>query len=223
MCYAPYVSFGTFIIELMLALFFLIKNPKDKLNRFIAAISFMLGFYQLNEFLICTTKLNLFTRMGIGTTAILPAMAISYALIMWRKRIKWYWNILIYLPAVFFIVVFALPISFTTSAICNLVFIQWPNAGLYSKFFGFYYTIYLLGAAILFYFSVANCKDKILKRLYYLGMLGMFIFTVPTFVFLQFLPSQGIQFPSILCEFALLLAIEFVFVIWYKEKHKLRF
>jgi hypothetical protein len=207
----------------MLAIYFLLKNPKDRLNRFIALLSFMLGFYQLNEFFICVLKLNMFTRMAFATTAVLPAMGVSYALLMWRKHLGLYWRMLIYSPAAFFVIMFALPITFRQSATCDTVFIQYPNNGLITQFFSLYYIVYMVGAAVLFYFSATTAKSEPEKRLYYLGMLGMFVFTVPTYIFLIFLPQFKVQFASVLCEFALLLAIEFVIVLWYKEKHKIKY
>jgi hypothetical protein len=223
MCFSPYISLSIFLIEFFLAVFFFIKNPRDKLNRFIALLSFFLGFYQLSEFFICVSGNNLFTRLAMATTAVLPVLGIFYALVMWKKKINVFFKTLILLPTVFFIVMFSLPITFKESAICSTIFIQYPSNGLISSFYGLYYLVYLFGAAVLFYFSATTAKSKYKRRLYYFGMLGMFIFTVPTFIFLIFLPQFKVQFPSVLCEFALLLAIEFIFVLWYKDKHKISF
>lgn len=223
MCFAPYISLSTFIIEFLLALFFLLKNPKDKVNRIIALLSFLLGLYQLNEFLICTTGANFFTRGAIIVTALLPAIGITYGLIMWRKKIRYYWHLLIYSPTIFFVVMFSLPFYYQESAVCNSVFLTYPGTGLLGDFYGLYYLTYISAAAILFYFAASNNNNKYEKRLLHLGMLGMLIFTIPTFIFLQFLPALYISFPSVLCEFALLLAIELIIVIWYKDKHKLNY
>ena len=223
MCFAPYISLSTFVIEFLLAIFFLLKNPKDKLNRIIALLCLLLGFYQLNEFLICISNINLFTALGRSITAILPALAISYALIMWRKRLNYYWNLLIYSPALFFILMFFLSHHHKESAACMTVFIQYPSLGLLGSFYNLYYVAYIFAAAILFYFASATIHLKYEKRLLYLGMLGMFIFTVPTFIFLLFLPAMYVKFMSVLCEFTLLLAIEFIIILWYKDKHKIRY
>ncbi|NQU98862.1 hypothetical protein HQ533_05315 [Candidatus Woesearchaeota archaeon] len=223
MCFAPYVSLSTFVIEFLLALFFLFRNPKDKFNRIIALISFLLGFYQLNEFLICVTSVNFFTRFAMAITAILPALGISFALMVWRKKLRYYWNLLIYSPAVFFILMFFLTGYYKESAVCNSVFLQYPNSGLLGQFFELYYIIYVLGVIILFYFRSTTIKAKYEKRLLYLGMLGMFVFTVPSYVFILFLPSMEVQFPSILCEFALLSVIVLIIMMWYKEKHNIKY
>ena len=223
MCFAPYISLSTFVIEFLLAGFFLLKNPKDNLNRIIALISLLLGCYQLNEFLICITGVSLFTKLAMITTAILPGLAISYALIISRKKIKFYWHALIYTPAIFFIIMFAFSNFFKQSAICATVFIEYPVIGLLGKFFGLYYLLYFIVVIIFFYLISAKTKLEHEKILSNLGIVGIFIFTVPTFIFLLFLPALQIKFPSVLCEFALLLAIEFIFVLWYKEKHKLHY
>lgn len=223
MCFAPYVSLSTFVIEFLLAAFFLLKDPRDNLNRVIALIALLLGFYQLNEFLICVSGLSLFTMFAMMIIAILPGLGITYTLIIFRKKIKFRWHVLIYLPAIFFVLVFAISDYFKQSAICFTVFVQYPGAGLLGMFFALYYLVYLVAGLIMFYFISSNVKSIYEKRLGYLGMLGLFIFIVPTFVFLFFLPALEIQFASILCEFALLFAIELVVVLWYKDKHKLRY
>lgn len=222
MCFAPYISLSTFVIEFLLALFFLLKNPKDKLNRIIALIVFLLGFYQLNEFMICTTSASVFTILARVTTAILPAIGVSYALIMWRKKIRYYWHVLIYSPALFFTLMFALTNYYRKSAECMTVFIQYPPTGLLGQFYGLYYIAYIVGIGILFYFA-STTKHKHERILLRLGALGMVILTVPPLIFIQFFPSMYVQFPSILCEFALLLAIEFIVVLWYKDKHNIKF
>jgi len=223
MCFAPYISLSTFVIEFLLAAFFFFKNPKDKLNRMIALISLMLGVYQLNEFLICVTSLNLFTRLAMSTTAIMPALGITYALIVYRKKVNFYWHALIYAPPVFFILMFVISNYYKQSAICTSVFIQYSGGRLLGQFFSLYYLLYLIAAVVIFYFASVSAKLMYERRMAHLGMLGMFIFTIPTFVFLLFLPALEIQFASVLCEFALLFAIEMVIVLWYKQKHKLRY
>ena len=221
MCFAPYTSISTFVIEFSLAIYFLLRNPKDKLNIIIALLSFLLGIYQLNEFLICTTQIKLFTILAMSVTAILPAISINFALIMWRKKLRYYWNILIYAPAIFFIIYF--PFLYKISAECKTIFIEYPWIGIMGNFYALYYGIYILAAAIIFYFGASATKSKYQKRLLHLGVLSMLIFTVPTFVFLIFLPQFSVQFASVLCEFGLLLAITFIIIIRYKEKHKLKF
>jgi len=86
------------------------------------------------------------------TTAILPAVGVSFALLMGRKRISYYWHLLIYAPAAFFIVMFALIEPYRAGAVCQAIFIQYPTAGLLGDFYGTYYIIYVLGSATLFYF-----------------------------------------------------------------------
>ena len=223
MCFAPYISLSTFVLEFLLAIFFLLKNPKDNLNRIIALLCLLLGVYQLNEFLICITDVHLFTILALSVSAILPPIAISYALIMWRKRLKYYWHLLIYSPSVFFILMFSLSNYLEESAACMTIFIEYPALGILGRFYGLYYFVYILAATVLFYLASSTIKSVYEKRLLYLGMLGMFIFTVPTAIFLIFLPMMYVQFASILCEFALLLAIEFIIVLWYKNKHKINY
>ena len=219
MCFAPYISLSTFVIELLFAIYFITRNPKDKLNRLLAITTLLLGIYQLNEFLICYTGLSVFTRLAMSVTAIFPAIGISYALILSRIKIKRRWQLAIYLPVIFFISWFAITVK--KLAICSTVFIQYPAIGLVGKFFNSYYVLYIVGALIIMQFGKVKNKHEVNLR--HLGMLGIITFTVPTYIFLRFLPMLEIHTASVLCEFALLLTIEFIVVLWYKEKHKLKY
>ncbi|MFC1697983.1 hypothetical protein ACFL1H_06595 [Nanoarchaeota archaeon] len=223
MCFAPYVSLSTFIIEFLIAIFFLAKNPRDKLNQAMALLVFMLGFYQLNEFLICTTGANVFTKLAMITTAILPAFSITLALIMWKKPLKWYFHLVYYVPSIFFILWFSISNAFASSAQCMSVFIKYPAFGIVNNFYGLYYLVFLIATIIIYFIASHIVKKRQEKVMLSLGILSVLIFTIPTYIFLLFLPSQKILFSSVLCEFALLLSILLIFVMWYKDKHKLKY
>ena len=53
MCFTPTISLTTFIIEFILAIYFVAIAPKDKLNKLIGRITAFLALYQLNEFFVC--------------------------------------------------------------------------------------------------------------------------------------------------------------------------
>ena len=208
MCFTPWISLTTFAIEFILAFLFLFRNPKDKINQIIALLSVMLGIYQLNEFFICSFNYAIFTHLALATTALLPAIGISFALILSKKSVKW--HPLIYIPSIFF----AVSLFFTDKATCMKYFVQYPPWGLLGRFYGFYYLIYIVAAIAIMYLN-SNIKER---RLLQIGMVGMFLFTIPTFIFIIILPQFKVQFPSVLCHFALLLAIDLIVLLWYKEK-----
>ena len=133
MCFTPYVSLTTFVVEFLIALYFILKNPKDKLNQIISLLLLLLGLYQLNEFLICITGLSVFTKIAMSITAILPAIAVSYALIVWRKKIHYLWHLLIYSPVVFFIVMFI-----------NKIFYYISRTNFYNRFKMYYINTFIL-------------------------------------------------------------------------------
>lgn len=112
---------------------------------------------------------------------------------------------------------------YSQSALCGDYFIRYPDLGLTGILYDAYYFIYLLAAFLLFLSAASKRRNIHEKRLFYLGALGIAIFNISTFVFLLLLPQYYPEFPSVYCEFALLLAIEFLLVVRYKEKHRLRF
>jgi hypothetical protein len=118
---------------------------------------------------------------------------------------------------------FSITRNYAQSAVCDTVFIQYPGNGLIGDFYAVYYLSYIVGAGVLFYLFSNMAKSKPEKVLLHLGMLSMAVFTFPTFVFLIFLPRFYEQFPSVLCEFALLFAIQMIIILWYKDKRNLRY
>jgi len=144
-------------------------------------------------------------------------------LIVYRSKIGYYWNALIYAPVVFFVSMFLFSSYYETSAICSTIFIEYIHWGYLGKFFGLYYLVYMLAMAVIFYFATSKVKTKAERVVAHLGVLSVFIFTVPTYIFIWFLPAFNIKFASVLCEFGLLLSIELVILLLWKEKHKLSY
>jgi hypothetical protein len=213
MCLTPQISFATFAIEVALAFFVFFKNPRDKLNQIGAALLLFLGLYQLNEFFICTTSQLAFTRLAIATTSFLPAFGVTAALIMMREKLARFWYGLLYLPPVLFLLTFLFSGIYQTSAVCGRFFIRYPYTGFIGTLHGLYYLVYLVIATALFYIGARSAKHIHERKLLYLGMSAVLAFNITAFTFLLFLPQYLPEFPSVYCEFALLVALQFVIII----------
>jgi len=221
MCFSPTISLTTFVIEFILAIYFVAIAPKDKLNKIIGRVTAFLALYQLNEFLICTTGNTIHTRFALIITALLPVYGVLYAFKMIRKKITLNQRLILYATPIVFCIYFAFTQIYNNPTACLNMFIQYPKLGFAAKLYGLYYFTYLLFSIYIFYRGIKQTRNKMLRRFYELGILSILIFTVPTFLFIIILPQYFILFPSVLCQFALLLAILFVYIIYYKQKNKL--
>ncbi len=207
MCFTPIISFLTFAIEMILAVYLVKINPKKSLNRIGAVILFLLGAYQLSEFGICTSSNQFFwARAGHIAYTLLPALGMHWVLII-KKSKKKAWPL--YIPPAIFISLATSKTGFIGGTECARYFIKiiynWNYLWLWS------YQAYYAGSIILVAAMLLNCianeNNKKQRTIYLWGLVGVLSFTFPAFFFILLLPSFNAYSPSILCHFALLFAI----------------
>ena len=220
MCFSPIVSFLVFMLEVILACYILTKNPKNSLNQLAAAIMALLGFYQLSEFMLCISgNPLLWAKIGHLAYTFLPALSVSwvYCLIKSKKSQLFYYA----LPA-FFSALAILKSDFIASAQCMDCFISigynWPWAWFW--LYHIYYFGFILLAAIILIKSIAKEKSKGRRNLYWIGLLGFLVFSLPAFLLLIVFRNLAIIFPSLYCEFALIFTIIAFFTIRQSERIK---
>ncbi len=223
MCFNSTVSLTTAVIELGLSIIMPWKFPKASLKYFFALLLFLLGFYQFTEFMLCKTgNAELWVRAGFITYSFLPAMGLDMTLTYFKiKRHR----LLLY----FFPVVYSLIAIFTTNFVqvgqCNAIFVtaryifsQDYNFVLWLAYVTYYalVTIFACFIALKYYFSEKNNKKR---KVFLMLPVAVLLMSLPTFILMVIFPYFNIMFPSVLCHFALLLAIV-VFIGAYWE-HKL--
>lgn len=208
MCFTPAISLSTFLIEFAIATFILFRYKNYLFPFFWAMIIYVLGFYQLTEFMLCSSSHPFFwARLGFATFSFLPAMILHFALRIVKIKFN---KILIYIPPILS-AIFVFWDNLITRANCTRFFIEtniylrWPltiNALLY--------TIYYFGFILLAIFILiknARTLDKIDKKLSYLIVISLLIISLPPIFLIFIFPLMGIRFPSVYCEFALLFSI----------------
>jgi len=213
MCFTPSISLATAIIEFLAAAIILTQFKKTTTNKFFATIIIFLGFYQFTEFMLCMTdSSNFWARVGFITYTFLPAIALHFVLKITNK--KCFLELIYFLPALFsFFAVFFK--DFILKSQCNSVFIlaQTLFTATYIENFmpNIFYLIYYFGFILLsFYFLLKEYKkqkDKRQKTLLFTIFLAILVSLLPAFIFILFLPSFRIMFPSIYCQFALIFTI----------------
>jgi len=229
MCFTPTISLATAIIEFILATILLLFFKKTDLRNFFVVIIYLLGFYQFTEFMLCNSNSPfLWAKIGFSTYSFLPAITLHAVLKFLKKKPS---LILIYtIPMFALITAFATP-EFIMNTQCNNFFITvntiFNDTSLLSNGILFWtYTIYYFGfvlfGIILLYKNYQKQKSKIKKEIEIVEIAGILLATIPTIILIIFLPFSRFELPSILCQFALLVAIAAFIGVYLEDEGKKR-
>lgn len=202
---------ATFVVELALAVYLLIRYKSNKVRNLSVALLTLLAIFQLAEFNTCGRfGVEGVAWSGIGFVAItlLPPLAIHLIQVISRRGhaiIHWF----AYITAVPWLVFFVRPQTFS-GHVCagNYAIFQLAN-----NYGGWYFTYYyfwlLLGLSMALYFAF-NAKTRVMQALL-LQVAGYLLFFIPTAVTNTIKPSTIMGLPSIMCGFAVIYAVVLVF------------
>jgi hypothetical protein len=212
-CFSPPIMVATCIIELTLLAYTTWRYQFDKLTRLVIALLFFLATFQLAEFRVCRGYFGLaqWSHVGYAAITLLPPLGI-HILYTISNRSKKPLMYAAYFSAFVFVGIFALTANSLTGHQClgNYVMFQ-VNPSL-TRFYGVYYYGWVLISMLLGIKLAEKIKDKRRKQALYGFVLGNSAFLIPTTTvnLLNHATLRGI--PSIMCGFAVILAI--VTVVW---------
>jgi len=212
MCFTPLISLSTAIIEFILATILLLFFKKTIFRNFFIILIYLLGFYQLTEFMLCKGGNTIFWAIiGFLTYNFLPAIGLHAVLKFLNKK----FNILLlyFIPILVSFLVIIFPVF--VDARCSKFFVNvktiFHNALFLNSipfyFYIFYYAGFIIFACYLLYKDYTRQRNKIRKELDVIEISGILLMTIPTFVLILLVPFLGIEFPSVLCRFAIFVAI----------------
>jgi hypothetical protein len=209
-CFSPPVMLFTFFIEIIFALYILFTSKLKPITALMVGILVFLSIFQLAEFQVCSNKSLVWMRIGYVAITMLPPLGI-HLIGMVTKR-KWL-SYLGYSLAGIFIITFLFSTRSLIAANCggNYVMVV-TNGVIASKYFPlYYYTMLFIGLTDIANYikSLPNTYKSNQPEPQFLLwiMLGYLSFLGPTAaVYLLSLEARrGI--PSIMCGFAVLLAV----------------
>ncbi|MBA7608458.1 hypothetical protein ES703_15635 [subsurface metagenome] len=211
MCFTPFISLTTAIIEFAVATFILIRYKKYLVPVFSAILIYVLGFYQFTEFMLCSSgNPFLWAKIGFITYTFLPAIGLHFILRLTKNK---KYNKLIYLIPIFFAIITIITPNFILKASCSKVFVTVQHvlaSQNYANLFPFY-LIYYIGALIfmgmLLFILIKKERNKLDKKIEELWFMAGLITILIPLILILILPALKIKFPSIYCEFALLFTI----------------
>jgi len=207
-CFSPPVMLATFLIEFGLAFYTIWRYKLTTVSRLATTMLLGLGTFQLAEYMVCGglgwTGAE-WSRLGYISITLLPAVGLHLISALAGKKSTY----LIggaYLSCVAFAVFFALAPGAVNFQECR------PNYAVFhvDKTNYFFYTLYYYGwlfAGIFLALRWAKQVPKKKARALYAMAIGYVLFMLPTTTVNLIDPSTIAGIPSIMCGFAILLAV----------------
>lgn len=204
-CFSPAVMLGTFAIEIMLAAYVLLRYKMDRRGQLVAAILVCLAAFQAAEYLVCTAPAPSLavSRAGFVAITMLPALGLHLACVLGRRT-----TALVpaaYASAAAFVGYFSLAPRSIYEAVCGGNYVIFSMGQLANDLYSLYYFSLLLVGAALAFILARGAKENA-SSLRWLGI-GYLTFMVPTGIANAVRPETIAGIPSIMCGFAVMLAL----------------
>lgn len=207
-CFSPPVMLATFIIEIVLAVYVVMRYKLDTVGRLVVGLLLALAAFQVAEYNVCEggwIDPMLASRLGYVAITLLPPLGIHliYALAGSQKR-----PLLVpaYVSGAVCAVIFLLLTGTLTGNVCQGNYVIFQMAPWSVVVFSLYYFGWL-GAGVWQCRRLARGKElKTQKALQWLAI-GYLAFIIPTTVAHIVQPETLQAIPSVMCGFAVLLAV----------------
>lgn len=203
---------ATFLIEISLAVYVLWRYKLNTVTRIAVSILVALAVFQFAEYNICEGSFGRssldWARVGFIAITLLPPLGITLALAMADQLHRFRWMLAaIYAVALAFAVTFMTVGRGMQGEVClgnYAIFHVAPTTmTLYAIY---YYGLLLLGIGLALYLG-RHAKSKASQVAQYSFIIGYLAFLLPTTTVNVIDPSTTAGIPSIMCGFAVLLAI----------------
>lgn len=216
-CFSPLVMLLTFIIEFTSAIYILFTTKIKPSAILLILILVSLGTFQLAEYQVCSNKSLLWMRVGYIAITLLPPLGINLVSLVTKKM----WHTYVgYGIAAFFVGAFLISTRSVQAAVCggNYIMVTLDKSAA-SYYFSYYY--YLLLAIGLFnisgFTSVQKdnaARDQLKVSYLFWIAIGYASFLIPTGAVYLLSQSARSGIPSIMCGFAVFLAIILTFRVY---------
>jgi len=205
---------ATFLIEIIGALYVLLRYRANVAARLSIGLLVCLGFFQLAEYMVCEGAFGIssldWARFGYVAITMLPPLGIHLGLTIAKRRNR-VLLVAAYGSAVVFSVCFLLVEQGMQSQLCLGNYVLFKIAGaLTIPYFIYYYGWLLVGLGLAVKYARRMQKHEARDALYGLAA-GYAAFIAPTTVVNLIEPRTISGIPSIMCGFAVLFALTLLF------------
>ena len=210
-CFSPPVMVATAVLELALAAYTIWRYRKGRFGKVATSLLVLLAVFQIAEYEVCTGQNSFFwSRVGLIATALMPAGGLYLVSLVSRKK---HFLRLGYAAAAVCVLMFALAPKTIVNSFCggNYVIFTGPEAMF--RFYGAYYFGFLvLGiweAVEALNASIGERTRPLLRWM----IIGYLSFMLPTSVVYATYEPARVAVASIMCGFAVVLALILTFQI----------
>jgi len=213
-CFSPAVMAATFVIETAGAFWVLIRYRFDITAKLIVALLLCLGLFQLAEYMVCEGAFGIssldWARIGYVAITALPPLGLHLGMTIAGRRNGWLLAFA-YGSGLAFALFFLFTGQGMQSHICLGNYVIFKIAPYAVKLYAMYYYGWLLAGLA----AMSGWREKMKRsdRRAALGwlMVGYTAFIVPTTLINIANPETIAGIPSIMCGFAVLLALVLIF------------
>lgn len=212
-CFSPPVMVATFIIEISLAVYTIWRYKLTAISRLAVLTLAVLATFQLAEFMVCegaTGSALIWSRIGYVAITFLPPLGLHMLYVLVRAKRHWLqW--LAYALATGFAGFFLLISDAFSGHAClgNYVIFQVAHSS--GGLFGAYYYGLLIAILLSGLYYLHRTSSVSMSRALSALMFGYSIFIIPTVTVSLLNPDTVRGIPSVMCGFAVLLALALVF------------
>ena len=214
-CFSPAVMLLTFLFESFAAGWVLFKYKTNEISRLIIYILLALAGFQAAEFMVCGGfgfDGVQWARFGYVSITLLPPLGLHLAHKIAGKKVGAMVK-LAYLTCAIFVFYYTFAVSTVEAGVCRANYSVFNTPNLWGELFGAYYYGWLIIGVL---FSVRQSKvlyaqkdksSKIKSRALVWLTIGYVSFMLPTTVVNLIDPNTIEGIPSIMCGFAVILAM----------------
>lgn len=209
-CFSPTVMLATFLFEIGAALYIAWRYKWSSSTRLVIAILTCLAVFQAAEYIICGGGGMKWAQIGFVAITLLPPLGFHLAHTLAGKTMS-YVVYAAYATSAVFIVLFGFMSHSLTSQTCTGNYVIFEFAPGVTPFYSVYYYGWLLLGTIVSYRWAKSAKDKARSKALQALMAGYLLFMLPTTLANLVDPMTIRAIPSVMCGFAVLLAVVLVY------------
>lgn len=207
LCFSPAIMVATIIIELSLALWVFTRYATRTSRRLILLLLVFLAAFQLAEFNVCGSAIPdlIWSRVGYIFITMLPPLGL-HLIVRLRRDHRPKLVGTAYLAAAAFALAFGFLPSGLNQGVCTGNYVIFLLAPTLSMIYGIYYLGFVFLGLLMALVRPAHTTGKQRTALSWTAI-GYIAFTLPVLIIDLILPYIHLGIPSIMCGFAVILAI----------------
>ena len=222
MSYSPELAIATAVFELGAAWWVLRRRGDRSVLRVTGAILVLLASYQAIEVAICANEAQagFLPRLAFVAVTWLPPLGLLLIarLLRPRSRSATAAAFAMLAAAVGMVVWIIADPGFAEISVCTAVVARYTHAMPRFLVYSAFYWIGLAGMVVLAGIGLRRCRERQRQRRIRQVLIGTLAFVVPSLVTSWFVPMAKGAMPSVMCHYALLLALFLTRMAWLEHR-----